>query len=95
MFVVSYSPYWNHVLEFWRRRNQPNIRFVWYEEMKEVRQLSPLAVVPKSTYNFFFLEIVIGAEIKHNLSKMIFWDAFDSVKNRKRQRHKRQSVTAN
>lgn len=31
---VLYGPYWEHVLEFWQIRNEPNIFFISYEELK-------------------------------------------------------------
>jgi estrone sulfotransferase len=33
--LTLYGPYWTHVQEFWERRNQPNILFVTYEELKK------------------------------------------------------------
>lgn len=33
--MITYSPFWSHVLEFWRRRHQSNILFIRYEDMKE------------------------------------------------------------
>nr|XP_023014297.1 amine sulfotransferase-like isoform X1 [Leptinotarsa decemlineata]XP_023014298.1 amine sulfotransferase-like isoform X2 [Leptinotarsa decemlineata] len=30
---LPFAPFWNHVLPFWERRNQPNILFLKYEEM--------------------------------------------------------------
>lgn len=34
--VVLYAPYWPHVQEFWKRRNEPNVLFITYEELKQV-----------------------------------------------------------
>uniref|UniRef100_A0A6P7EY40 Estrogen sulfotransferase, testis isoform-like n=1 Tax=Diabrotica virgifera virgifera TaxID=50390 RepID=A0A6P7EY40_DIAVI len=31
--LVTFAPYWNHVLPFWEKRNQPNILFLKYEKM--------------------------------------------------------------
>lgn len=31
---ISYNPFYTHVLEFWNRRNQDNILFLFYEDMK-------------------------------------------------------------
>lgn len=37
-FISGTNPYigdyWNHVLYFWQRRNQPNVLFIKYEDMK-------------------------------------------------------------
>lgn len=32
----SYAPYWTHVKEFWNRRNQENVLFITFEDMKRV-----------------------------------------------------------
>lgn len=31
---LAYTPYWEHVLEFWAMRNLPNIYFISYERLK-------------------------------------------------------------
>ncbi|XP_067009621.2 luciferin sulfotransferase [Anabrus simplex] len=33
--VASYTPFWDHVLSFWRMKDQPNILFYSFEEMKK------------------------------------------------------------
>lgn len=35
-FAVPLGPIWNHILGFWRRRNEPNILFLKYEDLKKV-----------------------------------------------------------
>ncbi|KAF7272637.1 hypothetical protein GWI33_014600 [Rhynchophorus ferrugineus] len=32
---VNFAPYWDHILPFWKRRNQQNVLFLKYEELKE------------------------------------------------------------
>jgi hypothetical protein len=36
--IGNYAPYWSHVREFWKRRHQPNILFITFEDMKKVRR---------------------------------------------------------
>uniref|UniRef100_A0A0P4VZL1 Sulfotransferase domain-containing protein n=1 Tax=Scylla olivacea TaxID=85551 RepID=A0A0P4VZL1_SCYOL len=33
--MVPFAPFWSHILDFWRRRDQENILFVRFEDMKE------------------------------------------------------------
>ena len=33
--LLVYGSYWHHLLEGWKRRNHPNLKFLWYEDMKE------------------------------------------------------------
>ncbi|XP_067007720.2 luciferin sulfotransferase [Anabrus simplex] len=32
---LTFSPFWSHVMSFWNRRDQPNILFLKYEDMKK------------------------------------------------------------
>ena len=33
--LLFYGPYWNHILGAWNKKNQRNLKFLWYEDMKE------------------------------------------------------------
>lgn len=44
---MSFAPYWDHVLKFWERRNQPNILFLKYEDM-----IQDLPSIIKQVANF-------------------------------------------
>ncbi|XP_069678908.1 luciferin sulfotransferase-like isoform X2 [Periplaneta americana] len=33
--IVEFGPFWEHVLEFWKIRDEPNVLFNTYEEMKK------------------------------------------------------------
>jgi hypothetical protein len=51
---VCFAPFWPHVLNFWKRRNEPNILFLKYEDLKKVSEthfnyfLSDSVKVPNS-----------------------------------------------
>ncbi|XP_047120424.1 luciferin sulfotransferase-like [Schistocerca piceifrons] len=32
---IPFTPFWDHVLDFWKMRNEPNVLFNTYEEMKK------------------------------------------------------------
>lgn len=36
MLSVVYSPYWEHIKEGWESRHEPNVLFIFYEEMYKV-----------------------------------------------------------
>ena len=31
-----YSPYFSHIIDAWNKRHHPNLKFVFYEDMKKV-----------------------------------------------------------
>ncbi|GLH05741.1 Sulfotransferase [Gryllus bimaculatus] len=33
--ALVYSPFWGHILDFWKLRHEPNVLFNTYEEMKQ------------------------------------------------------------
>lgn len=33
---VLYAPFFQHVLEAWKKRNHPNLHFIFFEDMKQV-----------------------------------------------------------
>ena len=35
-FLVYYSPFFGHILEGWAKRDNPNVLFLFYEDMKRV-----------------------------------------------------------
>ncbi|CAG9859341.1 unnamed protein product [Phyllotreta striolata] len=68
--AMSYAPYWNHVLPFWERRNQPNLLFLKYEKM-----VQDLPSVIKEVADF--LEKPLSPE---NISLLAEHLSFDSMK---------------
>ena len=36
LFAVMYSPYFPHIIDAWNKRHHPNLKFVFYEDMKKV-----------------------------------------------------------
>lgn len=32
---VVYGPYWQHVKEAWEKKDNPNVHFLFYEDLKE------------------------------------------------------------
>lgn len=70
---MNYGPFWASVLPAWERRNEPNILFITYEQMK--RDL-------KSVINLVaeFLEKTLSDV---DIEKLIDHLSFDSMKNNK------------
>lgn len=68
---LFYTPFWPHILEFWKMRHEPNIYFTSYERMKK-----DLKGVLKDLCNF------IGKPIpsEETLNKAVGHLSFDSMK---------------
>jgi hypothetical protein len=39
IWTVCFAPFWPHVLNFWKRRDEPNILFLKYEDLKKVSEI--------------------------------------------------------
>jgi len=35
---VCFAPFWSHILSFWKRRDEPNILFLKFEDLKQVSE---------------------------------------------------------
>lgn len=35
MLLVLHAPYWQLVMGYWEQRNEPNVLFIYYEDMKK------------------------------------------------------------
>ncbi|XP_069681095.1 luciferin sulfotransferase-like [Periplaneta americana] len=69
--IVEYGPFWEHVLEFWKLREEPNVLFNTYEDMKK-----DLPGVVQRTAKFLNCEL--NAE---QLEKLCEHLSFESMKN--------------
>ncbi|CAH0554476.1 unnamed protein product [Brassicogethes aeneus] len=70
---LCFAPYWDHVLQFWKKRDDPNILFITYEDMKK-----DLPSVIKTVSAF--LEKNLTEEQVHLLTAHL---SFESMKNNK------------
>lgn len=70
---LAYLPYWPHILEFWQIREQPNVYFTSYENLKKDLKGS-LRKICK------FLERPFTEEL---LDKAVFHLSFENMKNSK------------
>ncbi|CAG9821979.1 unnamed protein product, partial [Phaedon cochleariae] len=68
---LPFAPYWNHILPFWERRDQPNILFLKYEEL-----IHDLPSVIRNVANF--LDRPLSCEQVEVLSSHL---SFASMKN--------------
>lgn len=69
--AVCFGPFWDHLLDFWARRDQPNVLFITYEQLKQ-----DLAGVIGRTAAFF------GKEFNdEQVEKLRQHLSFESMKN--------------
>ena len=62
-----FGSYWSHLLGGWKRRNHPNLKFLWYEDMKE----DQLGVIEDLCS---FLDHPLSAEQKESLAEHVKFD---------------------
>jgi hypothetical protein len=36
IFAVIYSPFWKHILQAWKEKEDPNLCFIFYDDLKKV-----------------------------------------------------------
>ncbi|XP_030565409.1 sulfotransferase family cytosolic 1B member 1-like [Drosophila novamexicana] len=71
---ILYTSFWSHIVDFWRMRNEPNIFFVTYEEMKR-----DLRAVVKRLCKFLSVDDVKDNQMEQLLQHL----SFDNMKGSK------------
>ncbi|RXG58067.1 Estrogen sulfotransferase, isoform 2 [Armadillidium vulgare] len=70
--TLVYSPFWTHVKEAWKRRNQSNIHFMFYEDLKA----DPKAEVTR-------LKNFLNVDLSNDqIEKIVHYTSFDQMKER-------------
>lgn len=60
------GPIWNHIMGFWRRRNDPNVLFLKYEDMKRVN-----FIFKSANYLMIFIRIkrVLSGRLRNSWAR--------------------------
>ncbi|XP_049795530.1 luciferin sulfotransferase-like [Schistocerca nitens] len=69
--LIMYCPYWDHVLPFWNLRNEPNVLFYSYEDMKK-----DLASVIRLVATFLQKTIT-----ERQVAELVDYLSFDKMRN--------------
>ena len=73
---VDFSSWWEHILGWWKRRNDPDVLFLFYEDMKA----DPLAAV-RQIGQFINVEELIGQSLDDDsLQKIVDATCFKAMK---------------
>lgn len=62
-FLVNYCPYWDNVFGYWQQRNEPNVLFLYYEDMK--KDLKATIIKVAQFLNKALKDDEIGRLMKH------------------------------
>ncbi|KAB7504383.1 Sulfotransferase family cytosolic 1B member 1 [Armadillidium nasatum] len=70
--TLVYSPFWTHIKEGWKRRNQSNIHFMFYEDLKA----NPKAEIAR-------LKDFLNVDLTNDqIEKIVHYTSFDQMKER-------------